>query len=144
MSKGLCTEIIERSPPKMIITKKVIKKDHLCVEGEFISPVANYTPNILPKESHVCYWKGFFPLVKDARKVVIHLAGTGDHTYVRRQWGFSDLLLKSNVGSILIENPYYGKRRPQKQFRSSLMNVTDLYIMGAALMTECNCKFDKT
>uniref|UniRef100_A0A0N4Z774 AB hydrolase-1 domain-containing protein n=1 Tax=Parastrongyloides trichosuri TaxID=131310 RepID=A0A0N4Z774_PARTI len=138
MSKGLCTELIAEDMPTMIITKEEVKNNIVEIDGKFISPLAKHMPNILPKESHICYWKGFFPKKKNIRKVVIHLAGTGDHSYVRRQWGFADDLLKKDIASILIENPYYGSRKPSKQFRSSLLNVTDLFVLGGALMTECN------
>ena len=37
---------------------------------------------------------------------------------------------------IIIENPYYGLRKPRKQLRSSLFFVSDLFIMGAALILE--------
>uniref|UniRef100_A0A0N5BKY0 AB hydrolase-1 domain-containing protein n=1 Tax=Strongyloides papillosus TaxID=174720 RepID=A0A0N5BKY0_STREA len=138
MSKGLCADLILQDTPKMIIESHEINDDIIEIDGKFKSPLANYMPEILPKESHTCYWKGYFPNNKNARKVVIHLAGTGDHTYFRRRLGFANGLLKKNIGSILIENPFYGKRKPKNQFMSSLPNVTDLFILGAALMTECN------
>ena len=37
---------------------------------------------------------------------------------------------------MLLENPYYGLRRPRGQLRSSLHHVSDLFIMGAALIME--------
>ncbi|CAF4342611.1 unnamed protein product, partial [Rotaria sordida] len=39
-------------------------------------------------------------------------------------------------GSILLENSYYGLRKPPDQSRSSLLYVTDLYIMDKALVLE--------
>ncbi|CAF1559366.1 unnamed protein product, partial [Rotaria sordida] len=39
-------------------------------------------------------------------------------------------------GSILLENSYYGLRKPPDQSRSSLLYVTDLYIMGKARVLE--------
>ena len=35
-----------------------------------------------------------------------------------------------------LENPYYGLRKPATQFRSSLHYVSDLFVMGAALILE--------
>lgn len=46
-------------------------------------------------------------------------------------------LLKAGIGGILLENPYYGVRKPQDQLRSSLHYVTDIFIMGGCLMLEC-------
>ncbi len=46
------------------------------------------------------------------------------------------LINQYRIGSILVENPYYGLRKPSYQSRSSLLYVTDLYIMGKALVLE--------
>ena len=46
------------------------------------------------------------------------------------------MVKERGVSSILIENPYYGLRKPRKQLRSSLFYVSDLFIMGAALILE--------
>ncbi|CAF4359863.1 unnamed protein product, partial [Rotaria sordida] len=40
------------------------------------------------------------------------------------------------ICSILLENLYYGLRKPPDQSRSSLLYVTDLYIMGNAVILE--------
>ena len=40
------------------------------------------------------------------------------------------------VASILLENPYYGVRKPKDQLRSSLHYVSDLFVMGACLIME--------
>ncbi|CAF1291302.1 unnamed protein product [Rotaria sordida] len=40
------------------------------------------------------------------------------------------------IGSILLENPYYGLRKPPDQSCSSLLYVTNLYIMGEVLILE--------
>jgi len=82
-------------------------------------------------------WQGIFPKHKSKNGLVIHLAGTGDHTYYRRRRGFANQLLEYGISSILLENPFYGSRKPKEQLRSSLMNVTDLYVMGGSLIAEC-------
>ncbi|CAF1551475.1 unnamed protein product, partial [Rotaria sordida] len=46
------------------------------------------------------------------------------------------LVLSRDQGSILLENPYYGLRKPLDQSRSSLLYITDLYIMGEVLVLE--------
>uniref|UniRef100_A0A0K2UDB0 Uncharacterized protein C4orf29 homolog [Nasonia vitripennis] n=1 Tax=Lepeophtheirus salmonis TaxID=72036 RepID=A0A0K2UDB0_LEPSM len=46
------------------------------------------------------------------------------------------LLRERGVASILIENPFYGLRKPPEQRRSTLRNVTDLLVMGACLIME--------
>ena len=48
------------------------------------------------------------------------------------------LARERGVGSLLLENPYYGLRKPRAQLRSSLHHVSDLFIMGAALILEAH------
>lgn len=40
------------------------------------------------------------------------------------------------IASVLLENPFYGVRKPKNQLRSSLLHVVDLFVMGAALILE--------
>lgn len=56
----------------------------------------------------------------------------------RRELGFVRGLLDEGIGSILLQNPFYADRKPPSQFRSSLENVSDLFVMGGALISECN------
>uniref|UniRef100_A0A8R1HS80 Uncharacterized protein n=1 Tax=Caenorhabditis japonica TaxID=281687 RepID=A0A8R1HS80_CAEJA len=61
-----------------------------------------------------------------------------------RHWLLAEDMLKDGVGSILVQNPFYGDRKPANQFRSSLLHVSDLFVMGAALNAECNHLFSWT
>ncbi|XP_075866738.1 protein ABHD18 isoform X3 [Microcebus murinus] len=71
------------------------------------------------------------------RPVCIHLAGTGDHHYWRRRTLMARPMIKeARMASLLLENPYYGCRKPKDQVRSSLKNVSDLFVMGGALVLE--------
>ena len=64
-------------------------------------------------------------------------AGTGDHFFYRRRHLMAlPLLGERGVASLLLENPFYGLRKPAAQLRSSLRNVTDMFVMGACLMLE--------
>lgn len=38
---------------------------------------------------------------------------------------------------MLLENPFYGSRKPKGQVRSQLHYVSDLFVMGLALIFEC-------
>eukprot|EP00794_Sanderia_malayensis_P017387 gene17387-19127_t len=40
------------------------------------------------------------------------------------------------MASIILENPFYGSRKPQPQTKSGLRYVSDLFVMGAALFFE--------
>ncbi|CAF4870107.1 unnamed protein product [Rotaria sp. Silwood1] len=62
-------------------------------------------------------------------------AGTGDHGFSRRRLPTGVSLINQYcIGSILLENPYYGLRKPPDQSCSSLLYVTDLYVMGKTLV----------
>eukprot|EP00090_Calanus_glacialis_P012441 TRINITY_DN21001_c0_g1_i1.p1 TRINITY_DN21001_c0_g1~~TRINITY_DN21001_c0_g1_i1.p1 ORF type:complete len:279 (-),score=91.66 TRINITY_DN21001_c0_g1_i1:82-918(-) len=46
------------------------------------------------------------------------------------------MIKERNVASIILENPYYGLRKPKSQLRSSLHHVSDLFLMGACIIME--------
>jgi len=46
------------------------------------------------------------------------------------------------IASIILENPYYGLRKPKKQLRSSLHYVSDLFLMGASIIMESQILLD--
>ena len=57
------------------------------------------------------WWDG-----KRHKPVVFHFAGTGDQDFWRRRLFLAQpLISQHNVGSIIIENPYYGCRKPKAQ-----------------------------
>ena len=47
------------------------------------------------------------------------------------------LLKEEGIGAVLLENPFYGSRKPAGQVRSQLNHVSDLFVMGLALICEC-------
>jgi len=119
------------------------------IDGEFMSPICDLLPGILPRESEVVYFQVVLPdkwknkandqdrWLEGKRPLVLHFAGTGDHFFWRRRSLMAKPLIKEmNVGSIIIENPYYGLRKPKGQLRSALHYVSDLFVMGAALIIE--------
>lgn len=73
----------------------------------------------------------------DSIPIGICYAGTGDQGYSRRRMLTALPLLKEyRIGTIILENPFYGLRKPRQQQRSSLYYVSDLFVMGGALMLE--------
>ncbi|KER30182.1 hypothetical protein T265_03336 [Opisthorchis viverrini] len=58
-------------------------------------------------------------------------------TYYRRRLFLANRLLEDGIASIIIMNPFYSKRKPKDQRGSCLNYVSDLFIMGGALITEC-------
>lgn len=46
------------------------------------------------------------------------------------------MLKEAGLGAIILENPFYGVRKPADQRASSLHNVSDIFVMGGCLMLE--------
>ena len=109
-------------------------------EGRFHSPLAKHMSGLLPKESEEAHFQVVIPKRwprKDRKPMCVHLAGTGDHFFWRRRNLMAKpLVSESAIASVILENPYYGVRKPKDQLRSSLKYVSDLFVMGAALILE--------
>lgn len=111
------------------------------VEGRFESPAAKY----LPLEARVAHFalytsKRAFAARNSSRQtwrpLVVLLAPTGDHGFLRRRMLFAKPLLDEGISSLILENPFYGSRKPAEQWRSALLYVCDLLSMGAGLVSE--------
>ncbi|KJH51817.1 hypothetical protein DICVIV_02008 [Dictyocaulus viviparus] len=137
MSQRRVGQCIESLKVDMIVEKQQIAEGVRILDGKFRSPHAIMYPKQLPGCLQWAHWRAYLPNIP-RKGVCIHLSGTGDHSYIRRELGFARGLLEEGVGSILLQNPFYGDRKPPSQFRSSLENVSDLFVMGAALVSECN------
>ncbi|XP_048799495.1 protein ABHD18 [Lagopus muta] len=133
-----CQTLVSRDYP-VFIDKVEEQSDCKILEGHFISPLAHYVPGILPVESLVARFQFITPRrwKSKHRPVCIHLAGTGDHHFWRRRTLMARPMIKEAcMASLLLENPYYGCRKPKDQIRSCLKNVSDLFVMGGALVLE--------
>ncbi|CAF0705577.1 unnamed protein product [Brachionus calyciflorus] len=121
------------------IEKELELKESTVLEGSFLSPFTNMIPELMPEETRHCKFQFLIPKTwKNHHKpVVFHYAGTGDHKYWRRRVFLANPLLENhNVASLIIENPFYGYRKPKNQERSNLIHVRDLFVMGGCLVTE--------
>ncbi|XP_019858600.1 PREDICTED: protein ABHD18-like [Amphimedon queenslandica] len=132
-------DIKDHSHP--IKTKKMAdNSEGTMYEGTFLSPLATLLPGVLPEEAEMARFELLIPKKwrsSDSKPVYIHMAGTGDHYYWRRRYLYAFPLLKSGgIGSLILENPFYGHRKPRVQTRSQLHYVTDLFSMGLALIHE--------
>uniref|UniRef100_A0A3P8TJM8 Abhydrolase domain containing 18 n=1 Tax=Amphiprion percula TaxID=161767 RepID=A0A3P8TJM8_AMPPE len=101
-------------------------------DGFFMSPLEHLVPGILPPEAVKARFQFIVPKKwQRNRPVCIHLAGTGDHFFWRRRTLMARPMIKeAGMASLLLENPYYILQR------SSLKNVSDLFVMGGALILE--------
>nr|XP_060634936.1 protein ABHD18 [Anolis sagrei ordinatus] len=133
-----CQNLVSRDYP-VHINKVEEQSDCKILDGHFISPLAHYVPDIIPSESVTARFQFIVPKRWNSkyRPVCIHLAGTGDHHFWRRRTLMARPMIKEAcMASLLLENPYYGCRKPKDQIRSCLKNVSDLFVMGGALVLE--------
>ncbi|XP_062055632.1 protein ABHD18 isoform X2 [Lepus europaeus] len=133
-----CQNLVSSDYP-VYIDKIEEQSDCKILDGHFVSPMAHYVPDIMPTESVIARFQFIVPKEWNSkyRPVCIHLAGTGDHHYWRRRTLMARPMIKeARMASLLLENPYYGCRKPKDQVRSSLKNVSDLFVMGGALVLE--------
>ncbi|KAL7646588.1 UNVERIFIED_CONTAM: hypothetical protein RMT77_001839 [Armadillidium vulgare] len=133
-----CMKLVDKNHP-ITITKEVNHGDHIVLEAEFKSPLVDHLPGLLPKECERACFQMLVPKQwkSKLKPTCVHLAGTGDHGYWRRRLLMAKPLLnEAGIASIIHENPFYGLRKPQDQRRSSLRNVSDLFLMGGCLVLE--------
>jgi Alpha/beta hydrolase domain containing 18 len=65
----------------------------------------------------------------------VHLAATGDHGFARREH-LAIPMVDRGVGSIALESPFYGLRKPAEQQGAKLRRVSDLLLLGKATIEE--------
>ncbi|KAI1883818.1 hypothetical protein AGOR_G00235920 [Albula goreensis] len=132
-----CKDLVPKDYP-VFIDKVEEQTDCKILNGHFISPLEHTVPGILPPESVKARFQFLVPKRwKKYKPVCIHLAGTGDHFFWRRRTMMARPMIKeTGMASLLLENPYYILQKPKDQLRSSLKNVSDLFVMGGALILE--------
>ncbi|XP_013167667.1 PREDICTED: uncharacterized protein C4orf29 isoform X2 [Papilio xuthus] len=134
-----CYKLVEKDYP-VTITKEQNLSDCKLLEGYFLTPLEKYLPGIVPEIAQKAHFQALLPLhwqEKGCKPVCLHLAGTGDHYFWRRRnLMVKPLLKEAGIGGIILENPFYGLRKPTDQIRSSLHNVSDIFVMGGCLILE--------
>ncbi|OWR54941.1 hypothetical protein KGM_206912 [Danaus plexippus plexippus] len=134
-----CFKLVERDYP-VTITKEQNLTDCRLLEGYFLTPLERYLPGIVPEIAQKAHFQILLPVHwpdPRCKPVCLHLAGTGDHFFWRRRnLMVKPLLKEAGVGGIILENPFYGLRKPTDQVRSSLHNVSDIFVMGGCLILE--------
>jgi dienelactone hydrolase len=71
----------------------------------------------------------------EVRGVAVHLAASGDQGFSVRL-RFAAPLLQHGLGALVLENAFYGARRPANQPRHAVRSISDLHLMGAATFQE--------
>lgn len=112
------------------------------LEVSFRTPCHGRVYDALPPESRVAHARLLQPKDPRHRKAcVLHLAGTGDHTWSRRM-NLGGPLLQQGIATMVLESPFYGARKPHYQFASQLLRVSDLLTLGRATIEESLCLLD--
>jgi pimeloyl-ACP methyl ester carboxylesterase len=128
---------VRPQPPRPIeVCRETEEKrdDYQLLRGAFASP---YTDLPLPEESRNAYFELVLPpKASPQTPVCLHFAATGDEGFSRRRRAFALPLLEDGIGSLILENPYYGRRRPTGQHRKMLNRFSDLWVMGGAAVEE--------
>ena len=97
--------------------------------GTFRSPAAAY----LPRESRDAVVEQWLPA--GARAQCLILATTAEEFLVRRR-PLAAWLARHRIGSVLLENPFYGERRPAGQRGPALRTVATQFAMNLATVEE--------
>jgi len=106
----------------------------LLKQGSFPSPFLH--PD-LPAQSRTAYVELVLPRDWSRRTpVCLHFAATGDEGFERRRKALALPLIRSGIGSLILENPYYGRRRPPGQHSKMLNVFSDLWLMAGATIAE--------
>ncbi|CAN6237438.1 unnamed protein product [Urochloa humidicola] len=127
-------------PPTAVqpMWKTVWETNSSCLrEGVFRTTCDERLIDALPPESHNARVAFLTPknITPEKMSCVVHLAGTGDHTFERRL-RLGGPLLKNNIATMVLESPYYGQRRPSMQRGAKLQCVSDLLLLGKATIDE--------
>lgn len=110
------------------------REGHLLVqEGRFPSPAA---VGSLPESCQEARFQLLLPHdTGPLPPVCVFLAASGDEGFGLRRF-IAKELARHGVGSLLLENPYYGSRRPPQQKGPAVRTVLDLLLMFRATAVE--------
>ncbi|RID71466.1 hypothetical protein BRARA_C03403 [Brassica rapa] len=123
-------ELLERMAKQLF---PMYLEGHNCPPPPLVRPLTA----ALPPESRTARVAWLVPKDVPPQKMscVVHLAGTGDHTYDRRL-RLGGPLVKQNIATMVLESPFYGRRRPFLQRGARLLCVSDLLLLGRATIEE--------
>lgn len=103
--------------------------------GTFDSPVPEF---VLQPETRRAHVQLVLPRRTDPVEtlpICLHLATTGDAGFAARTF-FSVPLVRRGIGALILENPFYGLRRPKGQLFCSLRSVRDQFAMNYTTVVE--------
>lgn len=106
---------------------------HFARDGYFETP---FFREYLPVECRTCYFRLILPELEKPCPVYLQMATTGEEGYRSREANMVVPLLQQACGSLILEHPYLGRRRPSQQSSTRLSHVSDLLLLGGAAVEE--------
>ena len=129
--------LVQRELPpvgEMRCVSEVENPTHIAREYVFDSP---HPERDLPEESREARFLMLLPRDWNlSTRICVHLAATGDAGYEGRHRLLGVPLLAHGIGSIILENPFYGVRRPANQKGTYIDTVSQLWLMGMTAAAE--------
>ena len=101
-------------------------------DGKFRSP---FYQEHLPSESLMAYFRMMLPTCMENCPIVVHPATTRENGYKGREKN-ARTLAKAGIGSVLMENPFGGRRRPACQPTATLRKLSDFVLLCGAAIEE--------
>lgn len=89
-NREACSKLIDKDYPVEIISETE-SSDCRIIEGKFLSPLELHLPGLVPEAAKNAHFQIVLPKVwkdEDYKPVCLHLAGTGDHVSLRKEWKF--------------------------------------------------------
>ena len=108
--------------------KSVYQDQVYCREANFISA---FDHTSLALETRRACFRIVLPEKNFSGPLYIHLAASGDEGFEYRYRTMALPLARKGIASIILENPFFGQRRPAKQHKVRLRFVSDLLLLGA-------------
>jgi Alpha/beta hydrolase domain containing 18 len=96
---------------------------------------ASPAPTPMPAECRTARVQIWTPTQYSSGAMCILLAATGEEGFRYREV-FARRLLAEGIGSVILENPFYGSRRPRGQRGPVLRTVVDQFAMNTATVDE--------
>ncbi|MBI3926007.1 MAG: alpha/beta hydrolase family protein [Armatimonadetes bacterium] len=131
----LATSLVRLGPPPPIRVSIVEEQrfgDRVQQVGWFESPHP-----CLPAESRIATFQLVLPASRGPdTPVCVLLAATGDQGFESRLKLVALPLLRHGIGTAILENPFYGLRRPCRQVSTYVRSVSELWAMGMAAVGE--------
>ena len=123
--------------PKVKLIEKKMTGEGIFCSYKFTT-TSSHKP--IPRQVKTSYFDLILPHQSLSKKkstpVFIHFPATGDASLFLRKQFVARPLLKQGIGSLIIQSPFYGVRKPNYQNGTEIRTVTDLMLLGVLSIEE--------